>query len=85
MEENGIRHILKEFPQIQLLNSDYKDFALKRKFTESNMAEKFTHMPGFRLTWYYSEADIKSESRFIHDEHTMNFIRYSNPMKVLKC
>ena len=79
MDVNGVRHILKKYSQIQLLNSVYKEITLKRKVTASNIAEeKFTLQPGFKLTWYYSGAgdDIKSEPRFIDNENTVNFIRY---------
>ena len=79
MEVNGTRHILRIFPQLQLLNSDYIDFVLKRTITGvwSNMEKYLLPLPGFKMTWYYSGEDIKSESRFIHDDITVNFIRYS--------
>ena len=77
MEVNGTRHILRIFPQLQLLNLDYIDFVLKRKITGvgSNMGKNLLPLPGFKLTWYYSVEDIKSESRFIHDDITGNFNR----------
>ena len=66
--------VFKEFATTEKITRNVK---LRRAVTQEDVIrQELTKFPGFRLTWYFSDKEVKPKTKYSNDETTKAFVRY---------